>query len=201
MASRRYDSKSILYRVFDFLTPIKRKRLLVSFIIWFVKNILKGAGLLLVGGMIAGALHGDKKPPQPAQTAPVIQPAQTTTTIPIAMQRSVSPAGLDPSGRGEKYFKNDDGNVWIVPLYGNVKNTLTLWATDVYPQLKGREQEINSLPSFNRVANILEENIDPKAPNYLIMPPGFNRRIDVVNLFAGDIKPKQEEKTTDEQNI
>lgn len=200
---RNYGAyNSVLYRVFEFLTPMKRRTLFTSFIIWFVKTLLKGAGMLLIGGVLANALRPKKEAPTQPSTQPMpAEPSQAPATMPASYQVP-APVTVNwaASGRGEKYLKNDAENAWMVPVFGNVKNTLLLWATEIYPELKGREQEISSIPSFNRIANILEENMDPSSPNWLVMPAGFNRRIDVVNQFAKDIPPAKKE-TTDEQNI
>lgn len=193
--TKKFYNQSLLYRVFGFLNPVKRKHLFVSFIVWFIKTALLGAGLLTVGGIVKEKVAPTKKEeeaPKESETPAVRPAAVSVPTVP----KSAIP--WKSSGKGEQYFKNDSNNIWVVPIYGNVNNTLILWATEIYPELKGKESQINSLPSFNRVADILEKNIDYKKPNYLMMPPGFNKRIDVVNLFVGDIKPSEKK---DEQNI
>lgn len=190
--TKRFYNQPLLHRVFGFLSPVKRRHLFVSFIVWFVKTVLLGAGLLATAGVLKS-----KFAPSKESTAPVVEeskevlPAQTrpaAVSIPTVPKASIP---WKASGKGEQYFKNDASNIWVVPIYGNVKNTLVLWATEIYPELKGKESQIYSLPSFNRAANILEKNIDYNKPNYLMMPPGFNKRIDVVNLFVGDVKPSE----------
>ncbi len=131
-------------------------------------------------------------------TAPAYAPAATTTPV---LPKAPPPVGLESSGRGEEFFKNDAQNIWVVPVYGNVKNTLVLWARDIYPKLQGHENLIYSSASFNRVANILEQNLDHRSPNYLVVPPGYNKRIDIVNLFAGEVAAKLPRGEGNEQNI
>lgn len=197
--TKRFYNQPLLYRIFGFLNPMKRKHLFVSFIVWFVKTVLLGAGLLATAGILKNKFAPSKESPAPVaeeyqEPAPTRPAAISIPTVPKSSIQWKS------SGKGEQYFKNDAGNIWVVPIYGNVKNTLILWATEIYPELKGKESQIYSLPSFNRTASILEKNIDYNKPNYLMMPPGFNKRIDVVNLFVGDVvKDKLSEKIAKQQ--
>lgn len=212
--AKRFYNQPMLYRVFGFLGKGKSRGLIVGFLVWFLKTVLLSAGLLAVGGTInellknksqnsGGSSEQNSLPFTPSTNNPqeTVMEGRPQQQTPASLGRPVAPpVGLTPSGRGEQLFKNDDRSAWIVPLYGNVPNTLILWTTEIYPELKGHENLIEDSSSFNRVANILEDNMDYRTPNYLIMPPGFNRRIDVVNLFAGDVAKKLKE-GRNEQNI
>lgn len=199
--TKKFYNQPLLHRIFSFLSPVKRKHLFVSFIVWFVKTVLLGAGLLATAGILKSKIAPSTSKEEPAKPEETQEPIQPQQTRPAAISVPIIPKAAIPwkaSGQGEQYFKNDTSNIWVVPVYGNVKNTLILWTTEIYPELKGKESKIISLPSFNRTANILEKNIDYNKPNYLMMPPGFNKRIDVVNMFVGDIKPSEK---PNEQNI
>lgn len=190
---------SMLGRIFGFLEQRKvgaGRSLVTGFIVWIIKTILAGAVLAAGAGAIGKAVKKEKAPEMPefrgvpgtvmvshpmtGQQAPVNRPP------PVAMPAKARHS-FQSSGRGEMHHLNDDNNVWIVPIYGNIRNTLASWAQEIYPELAQHMALVQSSPSFNRMANILGAYIDPKQPNYLVMPKGINRRVDVVDTFASDV--------------
>lgn len=197
------DNKGQLFKfaagplsVFRSLGRFRTYSLLVRIVGWFLKTILLSAGLLVGGGIVAKTLGLSKQKPteekkeplafeQEAPTPGAGMVRQPSVVLPISVMPSVS--GLHPSGRGEEYHPNDDHTAWIVPVYGSVKDTLLGWTVEIYPELRGRENIIMSTPSFNRMANVLSGQLDYRTPNYLMMPRGVNKRIDIVNTFINDI--------------
>lgn len=194
---KKHDS--VLHRIFGFLGPGRGRNLAVGFIAWFIKSILAGAGLLVAAGGITEAL-GLKYKQEPGQDPSIKQdhtevfktpPAQVVPAMYLPPSRSHS---LKDSGRGSVYHKNDAQSVWMVPLYGGIKNTLVLWARDVYPELNGKENLIANNSAFIKIVNMLSQYVNSRHPNYLIVPPGLNTRKQIVDLFAGDVSqsiPKQ----------
>jgi hypothetical protein len=188
--------------IFHTIGRYRTYSLVVRVIGWILKTFLLSAGLLVGGGMIAHTLGLDKTAPKPAETGGVAGPGagmakspgdiprpegmQSQQGEPVSLLMAPAPPGLEPSGRGEEYHANDQYTAWVVPIYGSVPETLLDWAMEIYPQLQGQEQAVTSSPSFNRMANILSSHLDYRTPNYLLMPPGIHRRIDVVNNFIGD---------------
>jgi hypothetical protein len=167
-------------KLFSFMGPSARGSVLRGFVFWVIKTVLLSAGLMAG----AGALRKMFAQPQQPQQQQYGQIPQVIPDVTI----------LQSSGYGEDENVNDAKSVWIVPLYGTVKNTLATWAVKVYPELKGHESQILSSPSFNRTANILEKNFDYHAPNYLSIPTGFTSIKEIVDTFAGDVASKIEQK-------
>lgn len=163
-------------------------------IIWALKTALLGAGLLTATGaatsLIKGVVSGDGKE-KPSVDEPATTPkeegagsayvAPTATTSPVSRPTS----RLRPSGAGEKQFKNDTDNMWIVPLVNrNVPDTLLAWTEEIYPQLSGYDNIVSRSPAFRRAVNVLRQNKSNTNPDSLLMPPGITSRKQVVDLFA-----------------
>ena len=169
----------LLYRLFGFLGQKRKgagKSLMLGFIVWFVKTILLSAGLLAVGGATKSLVTGDEGKTQvgtPEQNAP-----ETRTTT--------APSNLRPSGAGQVFNANDANSAWYVPVIGkDITQTLLGWAVEIYPDLSGYEDIIVNTPSFRRARDLLAKEYE-QGKDFVIVPPGFNRRIDIVNQFAGD---------------
>lgn len=185
---------SFLHKIFGFLGPGRGRNLAVAFVVWFIKTILASAGLLAGAKAIKefmgmGDAKKEEKVEQPRETRP-------SETMPVAVQKPVlmpiqvpvaKTHTLKASGRGEEYHRNDEASLWIIPLYGSLRNTLVLWAKDVYPELAGYDSIISNNVDFNKILNELSKYLNTRNPNSLVMPPGFNTRRQVVDLFAGSV--------------
>lgn len=196
-------STNPLHRVFGFLGKRKSQNLLVGIAIWLVKTILASAGLLLVGGAIAGGAgyayqqltDKDSQPITPSQNPNAVYVNDPKTGQPTQIQRpppaqvpSTQPSKLRSSGAGTKYHKNNDQSIWVIPLNQSIEGTLINWAKEIYPQLRGNENIIQNTNSFNKMANLLGRYVS--SSGYLVMPPDFHRRIDVVNTFIREVESK-----------
>lgn len=159
--------------------------LIVRILGWILKAFLFSAGLMIGGKMIAHFM-GISKPESEEAMQKENGPTQPASIESVP----TSPVGLKPSGAGTKYHQNDEYTTWIVPLQGSIADTLVSWATEIYPQLRGKENLIRSTPSFNIMVNKLSEAKSSNSQNYLMMPKGVHRRIDIVNGFAGDVAKK-----------
>lgn len=183
-----------LYRMFGFLHPFQRRRLAAAILAWFMKTVLLGAGLLIVGGsaakMVGTESSGVSQPtPAPAQPA---APTPAATTSPFKPQIIQGPTpvrnlpGMGSPRSGLRYRPNDARNVWYEPMKGSPRQTLLYWVKRVYPQLAGYDHIIVRNPNFQRIAGLLREGAEPGKP-YMAMPMGFTRWVDIVNQFAGDV--------------
>lgn len=188
-------SGGVLGKIFGSVGRGKGKWLLIGIVIWFVKTVLLGAGL--VEGTEAAAkavgvkdkvdeiktnITTDNKSDEKQDTyhADYIAPA---VSIPNTI-----PHNFKPSGQGQQYHLNDGQSIWIVPLLnGDTADTLISWALSIYPEIQGRENELRSLQPFNNMVSILNSGINPKSPNYLTVPKGLNSRKTVVDKFIGAI--------------
>lgn len=162
-------------------------------IIWALKTALLGAGLLTATGVatnfIKGIVGGDdkEKPDVETKTTPEEEGAGLAYVAPTATSPSTprSTSRLRPSGAGERKFKNDANNMWIVPLVNrNVPDTLLAWTEEIYPQLSGYDNIISRSPAFRRAVALLRQNKSNANPDSLLIPPGITSRKQVVDLFA-----------------
>jgi hypothetical protein len=178
----------------------KAKWLLGGFVVWIIKTVLAGAGLLAVTGAISNSLHSHSPTASPGvnKTGPT-SPASSTTTPtappPEAAAKPSSPnttAMFQASGRGEQVFPNDETHLWVVPLIGgSVPSTLLAWAADIYPELGNRQRDLAQTPAFRRLTELLQRNHRPSSPNSITMPKPFTSRKQVVDLLIRDLTSNQ----------
>jgi hypothetical protein len=168
------------------LSPSLGRWTIGGIVLFVIKTLLLGAGLLAGGNLIAGMFKGKDKP-----SATPTEPGQTTSELTEQPSKPQAPTApkttLKPSGRGEQIFLNNSANIWIVPLInGSVEDTLLAWAVDVYPQLSGKEMQLESMPGFDYTVNMLSQHYDSNNPKYLVVPEGYHSRKEVVDLFSKD---------------
>lgn len=185
------DSKApLLQRLFGNLLQTKRhgkaKWLLGGFVIWIIKNVLLGAGMLAVG-------EGVKNFISPSKPKSEVPAEEESTPKPDFVGFSESPKeesapkapthSLKSSGRGEDVHKNDGKFIWIIPIInGRIEDTLEAWAVDIYPELQGQEVKFNTSPAFNKTVNELREDFQPGA-RQISVPTKFKSRKQVVDQF------------------
>lgn len=87
--------------------------------------------------------------------------------------------------RGTQYHVNNGSTMWVVPRSSSVSNTLAKWATYIYPELSGREQELKNSPSFNQMVSAI--NSISNSRDYFRIPTGLTSWKDVVDRFVGDL--------------
>jgi len=193
---RKGSSK--IERVFGNLWKVgkkgKLKTLLVAIIIWTLKTALLGAGIVGAAGLVTSFVKGKPQAEEPAavvEEKPEVKPEKVPKAEPV-----ISPGlfdeqpGLIPSGRGTDTFENDQNNfVWVVPVVGDIEDTLASWAKDVYEEFEGYDDIIYNSPAFKNTVNRFKRNYDSGASSVLV-PRGFTSRKQVVDTFAGDISRK-----------
>lgn len=181
---------SLVQRIFGQLfsapkTAGKGKWLLGGFIIWLIKTVLVGAGLLAGAEAISGAL-GHKKPGSDKPVAPSSKPEETSgtgSTYPQKQETVPSKITSAPVSSQE---------LWVVPLVGDgtVEDTLIAWALDLYPNLShydNIEQIIKSTPSFTATAALLKKDPRKIGSRTLVMPADLSSRKQVVSFFIDDV--------------
>jgi hypothetical protein len=178
----------LLKRIFGNLGSARKGWLIGGIIVWIIKTLLVGAGLVAGAGMIKKVVTpSEEKTPvtAPAETSKPVTP-KSTYKAPAPVKR---PDPFTPSGNGTKYFANDADNIWIVPLINrSIDDTLVAWTVDVYPALEGREYTIEMSSAFQAAVNRLKRNFSAREPGNLIMPIGLHNRKQVVDLFSRDVK-------------
>jgi hypothetical protein len=183
---------TLLKAVFS-ASPRRGNLLSAGFAVWVVKTMLKGlAALALTAGvknMISPKTPSGETGKSQEQPALSQQQEEEVThkmkEIPYFPQEV--PHNLKSSGRGQDIHKNDEDTVWWAQIRGSVGDTLISWAEDIYPELADHDNEIRISNSFNRMVNILGNNV---YNNYIRMPEGLNTRKQVVDKFVGDVASK-----------
>lgn len=197
----RKSKAGILERIFGNLSSMRGKKLALGIIMWFLKTLLIGAGLIAGAGLVKGLVmpDEDKKEKEEAPT-PTAEPDKEEVGEgapkvgpPVEVERPDPVSPTKEPGKGEKYFKNDSDNVWIVPLEGgSIDDTLMSWAVYVYPELSGYEDIIMLSEAFYETVSALKRNYSYKMPGTLFMPETlYGKRIhtvkQVVDTFYGDV--------------
>lgn len=176
---------SVINRVFGTLFSLpggKGKIMWVigGIIIWTIKTILIGAGLLAGAEAISGLVKKDEKEEvkesTPAPEAPAIQ------------EEHSAPAQVIPAVKSPPVPVNKE--IWVVPLVGTIEETLWAWVEDLYPKLSqvpSIKEKVLDSPQFRTIVNQLS---DPKklGKRTLVMPEQFSSRKEVVDLFLKDVK-------------
>jgi hypothetical protein len=185
---------SLIQKIFGQLfsapkTAGKGKWLLGGFIIWIIKTILVGAGLLAGAEAISGAL-GHKKP-----TSTSTSPTSTTKPEDTSGQGSTYPQKPEVITNTHTNLPTPISNgpeIWVVPLVGDgtVEDTLIAWALDLYPNLSHYddiEKSIESTPSFVTTVSFLKRDPKKFGAKTMVMPSEFSSRKQVVDIFINDV--------------
>lgn len=144
---------------------------------WLIKTLLIGAGLKL-GANFVENVGGKVKEEVLGPSSPESKPESSYEVV----HQVEAPTKYQASGRGEQRFPNDDKNYWVVPLInGNIRDTLSTWVLDIYPDAPIYEVEKSS--AFNRTVSMLQDNWKSESPGRLTMPKRFHSRKEVVDSF------------------
>ncbi len=179
----------------------KAKWLLGGFIIWIIKTVLAGAGLLAVTGAVSRVLNPTSNTSNKVNTsvqtnvnnessAENVSPETSVNNLAETTSTALTQAsnGLKPSGRGEQIFPNDETHLWVVPIInGSIVSTLLTWVVDIYPELESKQQEVLQTHAFQKVVNILQKNYHSSSPNSVTVPKPFTSRKQIVDLVVPEL--------------
>lgn len=213
------QSKSVIERVFGQLFKTrqtgKARWLIGGFIVWIMKTVLLGSGLIAGGEALShlfhkGPAHQTPHPTVQQQHPHDDQPESNEETDQTHEDKSMpashvsyhapaatpepdqsTTARLDPTGNGQDQHANESRvSTWYVPIVGGtIESTLLNWAGYVYRGLRGQESLISSTPAFNRTVQEMRANFEPGAANMQV-PSQFKSIKQVVDRFAGDVAAK-----------
>ena len=156
--------------------------LIGGFVIWIIKTVLLGAGL------IAGAEAISKYVGHKPETAhEQIQEKPTENQIqqsPISeeKQNAVQELNLQPKGSGD---------MWVLPVVnGNIDDTILAWckefAPDKFVSNSDVMDKIKNSPNYIKIKSILS-NRKNFSSKYLVMPEQFTSRKQISDLIMKDI--------------
>lgn len=185
----------VIERIFGQLFKMKAKGkakwLLGGFVVWIIKTILLGAGLIAAGEKVTSLFDDTLKPSmQQVPKDGLIYTRYDTSQEPSEVTTpTVSSIKLTPTGRGQDIHVNDHKtSTWIVPMIGgSVEDTLLAWAGDVYKELVGREEQIVATEAFNKTVEQIKQGLDGSKSGQLTIPSQFKSRKQIVDQFASDI--------------
>ena len=152
---------------------------------WIVKVVVASAGFMIAEDAINGVL-GRKSTVDKGEagTAP-------------AGKEDVSTVGLDSSSTQTKYkvspsypqeMLNNKYNRWIVQApSANIGVSVTQWATDVYPALKGHEAEIEATRGYKEVVQRIKNFNKGVASGLTFIPRNFTSRKELVDTFIDEV--------------
>lgn len=179
LRSNKNQSRSLSEKIFGNALKAQGKgkvrKIMVGLVIWLVKTMLKSVGILAIGGAALSLLGLKRKEEESKSTESenkIKDPSEIDTTT-----KTWLPPKLE-----KKY--------WVVPILGNIENTLKIWAQDLYSELKSLpnlDQLLNESIKFKETVDLL--TIDPSkySAKQLLMPTQFKNRKEVVDNFIDDI--------------
>lgn len=170
----------LLQRIFGGLGRQRGKWLLGGFVVWIIKKLLVGAGLIAVAGVGLSMLGKGKEKavaPVPTPVAPGIAPAPPAPVVVPQVQ-------LAWSGRGGQYHPNDNSSIWYVPTT-NVFRTLLGWTADVYPEVNLRSA--SNARTFQSLVRELQGLKELGSSSYIRIPSRFKSRKQVVDSFINEL--------------
>lgn len=192
------SSSSPIERVFGNLFQTKKtgkaKWLLGGFIVWIIKTVLLGAGLVATGEGVKHLFQGNKPSGSSHTEEPSEKPQEQHHGTYLSYKTEhpeSSSSNLTPTGYGTDIHTNDSRtSSWYVPIVGGtIESTLVAWAGYVYDELKGQSSAITSTPSFKRTVQEIRSNYDSGAV-HLQVPSKFKSIKQVVDQFASDVAAK-----------
>jgi hypothetical protein len=189
------------YRMMSFLSPMRRGSLLVGIIVWFIKTVLLSAGLLAGSSAIAqffganvgnnGLFGANTVNKEKSESVNVVQPEATEETVPaLYVQPIAQPEAVKkdiPTGAGSYIYRKNKDDIWYETLEGRQPHEMIMeWAIDSYPTLSQYKDIILRTPSFWNAVNIVTSKWPP-GQNQIVIPEGFSKRDDIVNMFVDDV--------------
>lgn len=183
------SQNGVIGRIFGNLGKEKGWQFVKALVFWTIKMALMGAGIVAGANQVGKCLGIKKDLPQ---HNPVNQNSNNSSTPSTSsVPAPPLPIHYQPSGNGEKYFPNDDQNIWVVPVINqSLEDTLLAWTVDVYPELEGKEDQVENSPGFQRVLHQLQTNYSASTPESLKMPTTFHTRKQTVDSFVAQLGNK-----------
>lgn len=170
--------ENILLKVMgEHKTGSKPKWLIGAFIVWIIKTILLGAGLIAGGTVIKNLLT-----PHKSETPKT--PFSPSSDVPIP--RNSSPSHhLTPTGKGQDTHVNDGKNsAWFIPLINNSpEDTLLTWAGYVYEELEDADDSLIHSPAFQKTLNEFKQHYQ-SGDTTLQVPQQYKSMKQVVDSFV-----------------
>jgi len=179
--------ESPMVRMFSFLSPARRGSIIVGILAWFLKTVLLSAGLLAVGGAVAGAFG---KTPEALNQSTEQAGTQVAETVQQVVQTPRS------NGAGAKVYKKSPGDLWIEYLGGDYpEDRLLEWTYASYPDLYQYQDIIQETPSFQSAVSSMTGDWRP-GDAQISVPDPYKSRDEIISLFVDDVYRTINQRTT-----
>lgn len=161
----------------------KTMKILISVIGWMVKAILASAGFMVAGDAINHIVGGATNPidgsTQTTSTSTNSEPAPIPTQYQNVFKPSASYVQENNNGPYAKWMIQADPHT--------IPDILTSWATEIYPDLHGKESNIRSARSFQALVDVLKAYNANGPSNLIFIPKQWKSRKQVVDNFMNEV--------------
>lgn len=155
----------------------KAKWLITGLVVWIIKTLLGGAGLLMLSDA-AGSLFGHHRETVVEKNNP--------TALENSSTKSLNNNLFKPSGDGEQFHPNDANKIWVIPLIKNdLVETLYQWTLNIYSELA--EKDKNIIIDSQKFQSMVSKLKPQTKNNNLIVPKNFHTRKEIVDQFITDL--------------
>lgn len=167
----------------------------IGFVVWILKTALAGAGLLAIGGLAAKMLGIHKKPLEKLHSS-TTQDEEPKTSLPEYGFKPEETTQEKITPKEEKRSTTpSSGKIWLIPLVGDgsVKDTIRIWALDLYPELEQYPNINNVILGSAEFKSLIEEltsDYSRIGEKFLQMPSRYSSRKQVVDQFIDDVQRK-----------
>lgn len=176
----------VIERIFGDLFKMKAKNkakwLLGGFVVWIIKTVLLGAGLIAAGEKVVSLFQNNESeaPKTENNSDLVLVNNQNSPQETVSYRRT-----LTPTGRGQDHHINDHKtSTWVIPLIGgSVEATLIAWAKDIYKEF-AETSIATETEAFNRTVQEMKQGLESSGSNQLTVPSKFKSRKQVVDQFV-----------------
>lgn len=138
---------------------------------WIVKVVLASAGFMVLGSILEKGKEMVMGPSAP-KSSNLVSSTQTLFKV-------------NPGYTEEKMNVN---NGWIETVPPDqIGNQVVQWATNIYPDLKGKDNFIRSSQAFNATIKEIQDYNSTNTSGITFMPKMFSSRKKVVDMFIDDL--------------
>lgn len=155
---------------------------------WIIKVILISGGFM-VGGDLLNKMVGRKDVPPTPNGLPTLSPSAPAQNISLPISHQ-SLFKVNP-GYTEEGLNKSNGWIEAVPP-SQIGPQIAEWAQDIYPDLKGKGNFIQSSPIFQKIVEVIQEYNSNNNSKITFMPRIFTSRKKVVDTFIDDLANKVE---------
>lgn len=162
-------------------TRSKLTKIIIAVISWFVTAVLAASGFMVAGDVIHSIVGNISGSGGSAANSSSTSTVSTVSNAPSQTRFKVSQNYNEESYNGPNSRWALGGDVSELP------DLIVSWATEIYPDLKGHENEIKSDTIFNDVVNTIKAYNKGGTPGAIFIPTQWHSRKDIVDQFMAEL--------------